>query len=270
MSRNYSIISLLSLVVLIAIGAPTHAKTMQEWAADYGIPMDASYDATRLMETKEGRMSFKERKAPGKSRMEMSMGGMHGTMIMREDLGKSYFLMPDMGMYREVDLREASSQTGDSMQVSRVEEVGRETINGFDSRKFKTRFKDQHGKGAGFMWITDQGVPIKMDMIYKSRGMKGQRMKIELTELNMRNQDPAHFELDPELKPMNMGALMGMAGRIDQQTGGTRANKEPTDSTIAEDMAEDVGDAAASETRRSVINETRRAVRKGLRGLFGQ
>ena len=97
--------------------------------------------------------------------------------------------------------------------------MGREAVNGNPSTKYKAKFTDNEGKGAGFIWVTDTGVPIKMDMIYSSKGAKGQRMTMQFTELNLREQDPKYFEVPPDLKPMNMGgglsgfgAMLGMGG----------------------------------------------------------
>ena len=247
------------------------ALTMEQWAEKHGIPTDASYDGTRVMETKDGQFSFAERKAPGKQLMGINMNGMQASMIMREDLQKAWAIMPDMGMYREMKFFDAQKQSADGMQVSKVEEVGREDVNGYSSRKFKTQFKDQNGKGAGFMWITDAGVPIKMDMIYKSRGMKGQRMKSELTELNMRPQADHHFELAEGLQPMSLGAMMGMARQQQNQTGQHRqTNRTQDDAATDPSIAEEVGRAAKEESENAVVNETRNAVRKGIRGLFNR
>lgn len=255
----------------IGLCSTAHATSMQEWAEKYGIAMDASYDATRVMETKDGQFSFKERKAPGKQAMEMNMGGMSGQMIMREDLGKAWFIMTDMGMYREMDTRDAMKEQAEAMQVSKVEEVGRETVNGFPSRKFKTQFKDKNGKGAGFMWITDDGVPIKMDMIYKNRGMKGQRMKMELKDLQMRAQAASHFELPDGLQPMTLGAMMNMGRQMQQDTGANQqTNRSQTQAQQQPTIIEEVGEAAKDETEGAVVNETRNAIRKGIRGLFNR
>ena len=206
---RYWIVLAASAAFAALLSGGSHALTMEEWAKQYGIRTDASYEATRVMETKDGTLRFAERKAPGKSMMEMNMGGMQGTVIIREDLGKSWFIMTSMGMYREMNMREAVQRQASALQVNEVEEVGRESVNGFPSRKFKTRFKDANGKGAGFMWITDEGVPIKMDMIYKNRGMKGTRMKMELVDLKMQAQDPRHFELPEGVRPMGLRGLLG-------------------------------------------------------------
>ncbi|MEM1436442.1 MAG: DUF4412 domain-containing protein [Pseudomonadota bacterium] len=249
------------------------AVTMEEWAREFGIRTDASYDATRVMETSEGAFRFKERKAPGKSAMEMNMGGMQGLAIIREDLQKAWFVMPGMGMYREMDMREARGQQAESMQVSKVEEVGQETIDGFSTRKFKSEFKDAEGKGTGFMWITDDGVPIKMDMVYQNRRMKGERMLMYLEDLKMRAQSDEHFELPAGVKPLNFGAMMGMGGQMPQQPGqNSQANRqaEPAAAGQEPSAAEELGDAVIDETQDSVEDETRKSVRKGIRGLFRQ
>lgn len=266
---NCKSLKAIAFVCLAALTGAAQALTMEQWAKEHGIRTDASYDGTRVMETKDGQFSFTERKAPGKQVMGMNMGGMQATVIMREDLNKAWTVMPDMGMYREMKFGDAQKQSADNMQVSKVEEVGRETINGHSSRKFKTQFKDQNGKGAGFMWITDAGVPIKMDMIYKNRGMKGQRMKMELTELNMRPQADHHFELPAGLQPMTMGAMMGMARRQQNQTGQTQqTNQTPGSVPESPTVAEEIGRAAKEESESAVVDETRNAVREGIRGLF--
>jgi hypothetical protein len=260
----------LTTLLLTAWAGAAQAVTMQQWAEKYGIRTDASYDGTRVMETKDGQFSFTERKAPGKQVMGMDMGGMQAIVIMREDLNKAWAVMPEMGMYREMKIDQALESSADNMQVSKIEEVGREDVNGHSSRKFKTNFKDRNGKGAGFMWITDEGVPIKMDMIYKNRGMKGQRMKMELTELNMREQAAHHFELPEGLQPMNMGAMLGMARNMQKETGqNQQTNQSAGGQSRDPNLAEEVGEAAKDESERAVINETRGAIRKGIRGLFG-
>jgi hypothetical protein len=250
------------------------AKTAEQWAEELGYKDNVSYDGIRVMETKDGQMQFNIHHAPGKESMEMDIGGMQSRVIIRRDLGKSYSIMPSMGTYREMPLDDATKQANQAMNLQSVEEVGREDVNGFSATKYKTKFKDDSGKGAGFMWITDEGIPIKMDMIYASRKMKGQRFKLELKDLVLRKQDPALFELPAGLQPMNMSAIMQMAKQQQNAAGTATANQTPptpttgnaesTDPTIVEE----VGDTAADEAKRGVLSETRQAVRKGLRGIF--
>ena len=193
----------------LALCGNSWTKTATEWAAEVGVDMNVSYEATRVVETKSGSFQMYERKAPKKMAMEMDMGGMKGTMIMREDLNTAYFTMPSMGMYRTIKMNEALKQSNQDMHMQTFEKVGRETINGFESTKYKTAFKDDNGSGEGFTWIADVGVLIKMDMVYQSRKRKGERMVMQLTNLKLVPQKPSYFELPPGLKPFGLGGIMG-------------------------------------------------------------
>jgi hypothetical protein len=193
--------------------AATHPY--EKWAKELGIDLNASYDGVRLMEMKEGKFEATEHRAPGKMYTEINVSNMRSGIILREDLNKSYLLMPSMGFYKEDSLEGGLMQAANGMKFSQIEKVGKEDVIGFAATKYKTRFTDNEGKGAGFLWVTDGGVPIKMDMVYTGAGEKGRRITMQFTELNMRAQDPAIFELPANLKPMNfgnMGQMMNMGG----------------------------------------------------------
>ena len=100
-------------------------------------------------------------------------------------------------------------------------------------------------------------------MIYASTGMKGQRMKMELTDINVRAQDSSLFEIPPGLQRMDTGNMSGIMDRNQQSQGTTTANQEPG-------IVDEMGEAAEDETRRGMVDETREAVKKGLKGLFGK
>ncbi len=177
------------------------------WAEELRIDLNVSYDAIRLIEAQGSRIEATERRAPGKTYTEMNVGGMSSGVIIREDLQKSYILMPSMGFYQEKTLEDGMLQTSNGMEFSKIAKVGKENINGHPSTKFKTRFVDNEGKGVGMIWVTDTGVPIKADMIYSSSNKKGERVTMQLTELNLRPQDPAVFEPPANLKLMDMSNM---------------------------------------------------------------
>jgi len=214
---------LITLLVISWLGmfaAPTWAvHPYERWAEELGINEDVSYDGKRLMEFQGQQLEMTERRAPGKMYTEMYIGNMTTGIILREDLKKSYTLMPSMGFYREDSMEDGLAQAANGMEFSEIEKVGSEDVNGHASTKYKTRFSDNEGKGAGFIWVTDTGVPIKLDMIYSTKDAQGQRMTMQFTELNLREQDPRFFEVPSNLKPMSfggglssLGAMMGMGG----------------------------------------------------------
>ncbi len=235
--------SLVALLFVMACPLALAVTPYEEWAEEFGIDVNVSYDGTRVMESQGNRFEATERRAPGKMRTEVNMGQMQSGVILREDLNKAWLLMPSMGMYKEETLEGGMMQSSNGLEFQSIEKQGSESVNGHPSTKYRTRFEDNDGKGAGFVWVTDTGVPIKMDMIYSSRGMKGERITMELTELNLRPQDPEYFELPEGLQPMNMGNL-GAIMQMGQQQQGQQA-QQPQASQ--EDMTEDEQLAAAQQ-----------------------
>ena len=210
-SVSWSAIWLVGILITLCVSLPVSAKEgalpYDRWADELGLDLNVSYDGIRLLEFQGGQFEATERRAPGKMYTEIHMSNMTSGIILREDLQKSYTLIPSMGVYKEDSLKHGMMQAANGMEFSQIEKVGREDIIGFPSTKFKTRFKDKEGKGVGFVWVTDTGVPIKMDMIYSSAKAKGTRLSMQFTELNLREQDPAFFELPANLKPMGMSSI---------------------------------------------------------------
>ena len=215
----------LTAMTLALLAAPAFAvHPYERWASELGIDLDVSYDGARVMEIRGGTYEAIERRAPQKMYTEINMGNMNSAIILREDLQKSYLLMPSMGFYKEETLEGGLMQASNDLEFSQIEEVGHEEVIGFPSTKYKTQFKDKDGKGAGFVWVTDSGVPIKMEMIYSSKEFKGERINIYFTELNLREQDPAVFELPPNLKPMNIDGFGSMTQQGGAQDGPSAAS----------------------------------------------
>lgn len=188
-------------------------QSFQEWADTLGIDMAVEYQAKRVITTEGNTFEYTERRAPQKLVMDMNMEGVEAVLLVREDLNKSYVLMPSMGMYREMPMDKANQQAGGVNGLEEVTKVGRETVNGFECTKFKARIRNKEGKGDGLIWVADNGVPIKMDMTFSSRRKRGQRMVMELKDLLLEAQDPAHFELPQDLKPFGLRGL----GKLFQQ-----------------------------------------------------
>jgi hypothetical protein len=212
--------ALLALILLSLLPAPSFAAhPYQRWADELGIDENVSYDGTRLMEFQGHQMEMTERRAPQKLYTEMYVADMTVGIIVREDLKKSYTLMPSMGFYREVSMEEGMAQAANGMEFIEIEKLGSDDVNGHASTRYAVSFRDNEGSGDGFLWVTDTGVPIKMDMTYANKDAQGQRMVMQFTELNLREQDPKYFEVPADLKPMglgaglsSLGAMMGMGG----------------------------------------------------------
>ena len=258
----------LAILSISLFATPTLAvHPYERWARELGIDPDVSYDGTRVMEFQGQKVEMTERRAPEKMYTEMYMGNMTVGIILREDLKKSYTLMPSMGFYREGSLDAGLTQASNGLEFSQIEKVGSENINGHPSSKYKARFTDNQGKGAGFIWVTDTGVPIKMDIIYSNKEVKGQRMSMEFTELNLRQQDPKYFEVPSNLKPMGFGAGMSSIGQMMGMGGGAPA----TESAASGSAASARSDLAAARKRclQQAAAAAAEAQPKEDKGMFG-
>jgi hypothetical protein len=170
------------------------------------------YAADRIVETEAGTFEGKVYSARDKERSETNMGGMQSVMIVRRDQQIGWMLMPAQKMYREMDLRQAREQSGaapdDLMEIT---QVGSESVEGFDSTKYKLVMQD--GSAGGFIWITAQGIAVKMDMLSKFEGKKT-RMTVTLKNVNIGSQDSRLFEVPPDYSAMPgaTGAALGSLG----------------------------------------------------------
>lgn len=185
-------LSLLAVMCTAALASPSHAD---------GLPVPTvDYSADRIVESEAGTFDGKVYFTKDKERTETNAQGMQSVMILRRDQQLGWMLMPAQRMYQKLDLARAQEQSGSQTADSvTIEQLGAETVEGHDATKYKMLMKD--GSGGGFIWITQQGIPIKMDFLGKS-GRDKTRMTVTLTNLTIGAQDPALFELPGDYTAM--------------------------------------------------------------------
>jgi hypothetical protein len=258
--------AIVSGLAVVLLGQLAHAGEMQEYLDTFGIDRNAAYSGTRHMESREGQMDMAFRQAPQKMRMEMSVGGQTMAIIHREDLGKNYMLMPQMNMYRETPVDQVEV-AGANLDFSEVSKVGEEAINGYDCTKYRAKFEDaKGGRAGGYYWVSEDGILMKVDMIYQSRGQKGDRLVIELRDLEIGPQDPAYFEIPAGYSKMPFGMARGSSAPIPV----AQEQDQPYAEYEEPELDEQVEDAVKDETEDVVVDEARKSVRKGLKKLFSK
>jgi len=183
-------LSLLAVLCTAALTSTSHAD---------GLPVPTvDYSADRIVESEAGTFDGKVYFTKDKERMETNAQGMQSVMILRRDQQLGWMLMPAQRMYQKLDLARAQEQSGSQNADSvTIEQLGAETIEGHDATKYKMLMKD--GSGGGFIWITQEGIPVKMDFLGKN-GRDKARMTVTLTNLTIGAQDPALFELPDDYK----------------------------------------------------------------------
>ena len=263
-NRRSTMRRILIAITAIALTGVAHADDMQATLKEFGINPNASYSGMRHVESKEGQMDMFVRQAPKMSRIDMNMQSQSVSLITREDRGVNYMLMPQMSMYKEVAADQVQV-AGANLSFSEVSEVGAENINGYDCTKYRAKFKDaQGGKAGGYYWVSDDGILMKVDMIYKSRKQKGERMIFEMRDLEVGPQDPSYFEVPSSYSSMGFSMARGPSAPIPMEDGESPQYTGYEDPTLGEE----IGDMAEEETEQAVKDESRKSIRKSLKKLF--
>jgi hypothetical protein len=163
-----------------------------------------SYAADSIIESAEMKMSGKVYVAPSMERREHMSGGEKTIIIVRRDKGVIWNVMPAEGIYMESPL-EAGTATPDAPFTIREKEVvGEEVINGLQTTKYKVILDQGNSVFGGFIWITADGITMKMDVIAKEQGEKA-RIRQELRNVRIGKQDPALFVVPAGYHKMAMG-----------------------------------------------------------------
>ena len=165
-------------------------------AAAAEIKSTTSYSADRSIETTSGGiMHGKVYHTPDKERSEQEISGQIQTMIMRKDKGVMWILIPAQRMYLEQPLNMEQHQDPANMPVLEMTEEGKETINGMKTTKYKVRMQGENDtEFDGYMWHTAEGIMVKMDATSGDDKRK-ERVKIELTNIDISEQEPTLFEI---------------------------------------------------------------------------
>ncbi|HKE94413.1 MAG TPA: DUF4412 domain-containing protein [Povalibacter sp.] len=200
------------LLILFSLGL---AIALRSQAAGLPVPT-VEYSADRIIESDAGTISGKVYAAKDRERTETNMGGMQSVMILRRDRQLGWMLMPMQKMYQQLDFAKAAQQSGaapdDQVEIT---VVGSESVEGFAATKYKMLMKD--GSAGGFIWITQEGIPVKMDMLSKS-GRDKTRITMTLKNLTIGAQDPQLFELPADYAAMPAfgfgGGKPGMKGML--------------------------------------------------------
>lgn len=180
-------------------------------AATLPVPT-VEYSADRTIETGQGSFEGKIYAAKDKERTETSMQGMDSVMIVRKDQQLGWMLMPAQRMYQKLDFQQAQKRSGSQPNDVEITEVGGDTVEGIAATKYKMIMKD--GSAGGFLWITPEGITVKMDMLSKD-GRDKNRTTVTLKNLVIGPQDAALFDPPADYKAMPSfgGGLKSMFNR---------------------------------------------------------
>ena len=166
---------------------------------------DVEYSAWSVIETQMGVVKGKVYHAKAKERQELSgeMIGVETIAIVRKDTHIVWVLMPASKTYMEQPFNEGTSSNMPDGDYE-LTKIGLETLNGHKTTKSKFTCVLKDGKKLeGFLWMTGEGIVVKMDAAGKDPE-RDARVKIELTNIKIGKQDDSLFELPPGYNKLNV------------------------------------------------------------------
>ena len=198
-------IALLITGVALAIPAPAWAQSQAEYSADM------------RMEFSDGVQESKVYHAGGMERREFLESGTQMITIMRPDKKVMWMLMPAEKVYVETEPGVSGRRDDLSGYQINQTRVGQETVNGVMTNKSKIIMTNSKGeKMGGFWWVSPEGIVVKMDAIAVDGNSK-ERMKIDLSNIQIGAQDAALFEIPEGYSKMGMPGLGSVFGGDDKQ-----------------------------------------------------
>jgi len=149
-NRLYILISLMFLFLLFPAGVRAQKAT-------------ADFSADIISTTAQGAMNMKIYSTTGKSRVEMP----GNIMIIRQDFGVMWMVMPDQNMYMERPIDYAMLARTSPVLERAIERVpmGNESIDGVVAQKSKITYEVNGRPDSMYQWIGPKDMPIRSQAI---------------------------------------------------------------------------------------------------------
>lgn len=183
------------------------------------------YSADSVFETADSVQQGRVYYAPGMERREYVEDGQNMVMIIRNDKKKVLMLMPDDKMYMEMAMPKGGRKDDISGYKMEGSVVGQEKMNGVETTKKKMIMTAPDGsKMGGFSWVSKEGITVKLDAIAVDKTSK-ERIKQELSNIQVGKQDPSLFEIPKGYTNMAMGGMSDMMKVDDDDDNGEPGNE---------------------------------------------
>ena len=228
---------------------------------DFAKP-DIEYQAIRIMEAPQGTMRQKFYYELERNRTEMDIEGQQIATITREDLGVIWVLLGSNNMYMETSMAdienyaEKTEGSPDAMEVVEYSKLGEETIDGYQTTKYKVITRDPDGdQMTGFFWLTADQIAVRMEMDFEMQGEQT-HIVVRLEDIEIGPLADSLFEIPSGATRIEVGGMPGFgSGSFSDQM-----------KQSAEHGAKQGATEAVQQESKERVKE---GVKKGLKKLFG-
>lgn len=197
-------ILILSLVLALVLAASLPASAMTLGEARVGF----SADRTLIVDGKtyQGKMWT----MPGEERHEQNLNGIPAAFVLHAGTPIADLVLPQLHTVVEFLLPPELHLFADPRLTRKP--VGHETVNGIPTTKYAIDETVPEGHGEGFLWLSDSGIPMKLDGIFTRTSGRVAHLHWELNHVKLGLQPVALFEAPQNFSKLPAEAIVPLLG----------------------------------------------------------
>jgi hypothetical protein len=192
------VLALVALPMAVPAGAMTLGEAKVGFSADRTLIVDGK--------TYQGKMWT----MPGEERHEQNLNGIPAAFVLHADTPIADLVLPQLHTVVEFLLPPELHLFADPRLTKKP--VGREMVNGFATTKYAIDETVPEGHGEGFLWLSDNGIPMKLDGIFTRASGRVGHLHWELHNVKLGPQPAALFEMPHGFSKLPAEAIVPLLG----------------------------------------------------------
>jgi len=147
---------------------------------------------------------------PGMERHEQDLNGIPAAFVLRRDTPIADLVLPKLHTVVQFILP-AELRLFDNPRLTR-QPVGHEAIDGIATTKYAIDETVPEGHGAGFLWLSDSGIPMKLEGSFTRNSGRVAKLRWELNNVHVGPQPGSLFEAPHDFTKLPAEAIVPLLG----------------------------------------------------------
>jgi hypothetical protein len=192
----------LALILVLAAAVPAAAMTLGDAKTGF------SADRTLVVDGKTYQGRFWA--MPGMERHEQNLNGIPAAFVLKSDTPIADLVLPGLHTVVEFMLPPELHLFADPRLTRRP--VGHETVGGIATTKYAVDETVPEGHGEGFLWLSDSGIPMKLDGTFTRTSGRAAHLHWELKNIKLGPQPETLFEPPHDFAKLPAEAIVPLLG----------------------------------------------------------
>jgi hypothetical protein len=147
---------------------------------------------------------------PGRERHEQDLNGIPAAFVLRDDTPIADLVLPKLHTTVEFMLPPELRLFADPRLTRKP--VGHEVVNGIETTKYDVEITVPEGHGNGELWLSAEGIPMKLEGSFTRTSGKVATLHWELSHVHVGPQPAALFEPPPGFAKLPPEAIVPLLG----------------------------------------------------------